>query len=241
MKTPNKPMQKKLVKGLLVLVMLSMLISPFMMFGLNSDAEETYSTEIMKVKGGRDAVATFTFDDGYYSNDSKLVGIFGDYGLPVSFMVVPDRILGTPPYSSGYSNVAQLKEMINTGYVSIENHSYSHIYMTGSFASNATEENYQREIIESKNFLESNFPGLQSITFAIPGGSNYTEDAMKLVMQTYYAARAGGSASVSAMQSLTPSDDATLGGWYKLRTIWLQNAAFDNINSYHHGSSVSIN
>ena len=232
MKTSQWSVRKILLKGLVGIMALALLVQPFLIFG-SANSQESYSAEIMKVKGGRDAIATFTFDDGVYENDSAIAELFGSYGMPASLMVVPSRVLGTPPYNVGYSTALELNELIKTGYIDVQNHSYSHLYMAPEghvdyTEGNNTEANRYKEIVESKNFLATNFPSVDPIVFAVPGGY-YDEPSMDLVMKTYYASRAKSGIETGTYQTLNPTDDASAGGWYGIRTKWLLTALFNDI------------
>ena len=52
-----------------------------------SETLETYSAEILPVKGGASAIATMTFDDGEHQTVSTLVPLLEEYGLKASLMV----------------------------------------------------------------------------------------------------------------------------------------------------------
>ena len=225
-------------KVFMAMLALAVTVQPLLMFSFADN--ESYSTEIMNVKGGADAIATFTFDDGVYTNDAMLAEIFKQYNMPLSLMVVPSRILGIPPYTSGYSNVAQLTTLMAGGLVDVQSHSYSHLYIKnagdgGYNAENNTEQNRINEIVGSKTFLKNNFPGVDPIAFAVPGGS-YDNEAIELVMQNYYAARHGSGVTAGTYQTLTPTDDAAPGGWYRLKNMWLN----PNREMYQADGTVNI-
>ncbi len=234
MKTSIKKSRRIVMKGLVVVMALSLLIQPFLIFGSASDNEQSYSTEIMSVKGGKDAIATFTVDDGYNPNDLAVSALFGQYGMPVSLMVVPERVLDTGKYAN-FSTVEQLRELAASGLIDIQSHSYTHMYMAAPGHAdykegNSNEVNRYREIVQSKQFILENFPNIDPVAFAVPGGS-YDEPSFELVMKTYYASRAESGIATGTYQVLTPADTAEAGGWYNLRTLWLRNDV-NEIKSY---------
>ena len=236
MRSSKNKKKNLLTKGLVMFMAFALLLQPLMLSGFASgDGNESYSSEILAAKGGADAIATFTFDDGFYANDSKIAEVFGEYKMPATLMVVPSRILATPPYNNGYSNVAQLNLLIQAG-LDVQSHSYSHIYMAPEghvdyTEGNNTEENREREISGSRDFLKTNFQGIDPIAFAVPG-SAYDEASMLKVMETFYAARARSGVDAGTFQSLTPTDDASAGGWYGIRTEWLYNDTVDATLAY---------
>lgn len=88
--------------------------------------------------------AAITFDDGYddvYTNGFR---ILKEYGFPATVFVLPDQV-----GKEGYMTWAQLKEMKDSGLVTVESHTLSHAYLP-----EVSEEVQRREMIESKRAIE---------------------------------------------------------------------------------------
>lgn len=193
-----------------------------------------FSAEICKARGGAHAIATMTFDDGVSASSFALYGLLRSYGLSATLFLVPSRIMGIAPYSSGYLDLHDVHNLIATGRIDPESHSYSHLYLAkvghvDYKAENCTDENREREISGSRAWLEKHFPGRPFISFGVPGG-NYDDKAQQLVMSSYYSSRVGHLLE-GEMQSLTP-DDTSLGGWYSLKSKWLGEKRLSDILEY---------
>ena len=223
-------MKKSVFTKIILLVTVMAMILPTLMitgFAASDDDRTYYNATILNVKGGKDSIATLTFDDGVHSTATLLREALVKYDLKASLMVVPYRIQGN--YGSGYSNVNQLTDLAAGGYLDIQSHSFSHLYMKNDgkdvdsqFIANNTEENRIQEIPGSLTWLSNAFPSQDIITFAVPGGGGYSTEAEALVMQYFYAARYNNSTgSVNNIQTLLPKDNIDAGGWYQLRNLWL--------------------
>ena len=229
-------MKKLLKTGLVLVLALSMLV-PTLIIPSSADTsgEVIYNAEIMTVKDGANAIATMTFDDGVHASAEALKPLLEKYGLKASLMVVPSRIQGIAPYTSGYSTVAQLKELMEGGYIEPQSHSYSHLYIAEPGhadynAANNTDENRYREIVGSYEFLTENFPEVDAISFAVPGGS-YDSEIRDLLEKTFYAVRNGSIAS-GQVQTLDPADGRSAMSWHRLSSIWLNESNIEGIKTY---------
>ncbi len=196
---------------------------------------KSIKAELCRARGGARAIATLTFDDGVRSSAMALSELLTEYGLVASLMVVPTRIMGEPPYSSGYLNVDEINGLMAAGTVEPESHSYSHMYIAAEGhvdykRENCTDENRIRETVGSRRWLREHFSHHPFVAFAVPGGS-YDEKIEELVMKTFYSSRRGGLLS-GEMQLLTPPDNDTRGGWYGLHAIWLAEERRDEICAY---------
>ena len=192
--------------------------------------------EIMKAKGGANAIATMTFDDGVTSSSLKVRELMEKYDLVATLMLVPTRIMAEPPYSHGYLNREEILEITAGGYVDIESHSYSHLYIAEQghpdyHPENCNDENRYRETVGSYEWFKREFPDRHFVAFAVPGG-NYDEKTHALLKNTFYSVRNGHRAGEDDMQSLTPTDDRENGGWYKLKKTWLREREADRIVSH---------
>ena len=236
MKRQAKKRLTVIVSALALLsVLLSALVIP-VLANTGASGETEYDAEIMKVKGGRDAIATFTFADGMTATANTAWELFSERNFPVSLMVVPTRVMGIPPYTTEYyASAAELRQLTESGLVEVQSHSYSHIYIVpeGSpdyKAENCTDANRYREIVGSRDWIAANFPGIDQLTFAKAGGA-YDDATEALIRETYYAARYS-DVPEGVYQSLTPASGSELGGWYSLYTKWLKEAKIDGIKEY---------
>lgn len=100
-----------------------------------------------------------TFDDGYADNYTDLFPILKKYGAKATVFVIP-RLIG----KKGQMTAAQIKEMSDSGLVSIQSHSYSHKHLL--FAS---EEDIEYEFSAAVGFIES-ITGRPVIALAYPNG-----------------------------------------------------------------------
>ena len=190
--------------------------------------------EIMKAKGGASCIATLTFDDGVCTTSNKLRELMEEYGLVSTLMIVPTRIMAEPPYHVGYSDVDELTRLMQGGYIDIESHSYSHLYIAEEGhvdhkAENCNDENRYRETIGSRIWLEEHFPGKHFVAFGVPGG-NYDARTHEYLRKSFYAVR--NSWRCDLLQSLTPPDSREDGGWYKLIRMGLTEAGIDKALDY---------
>ena len=235
----NRVISIGLGKAAAIILTLSMLVTSVMMPILASDSASSdteFEAEIMKVKGGADSIATLTFDDGVHASSAKLEPLLLERNLCASLMVVPSRIQGIAPYTSGYSTVLQLNEFLENGALEVQSHSYSHIYIVPEghvsyTPENNTDENRERETVGSKDWLAAHFPNTDQIVFATPGGS-YDDATMKLVKDTFYACRDGQKATLASPQTLDISENAEIDNWYNIRSMWLTEASIVTIEKY---------
>ena len=214
-----------------VFVIVLTLAVQLFIFSSGAEGSAKYDTSIMNVKGGANAIATMTFDDGVYANDSLIEEMVSEYGLSATLMVVPERIINR----SGYSKLGELQAMIDNGSTDVQSHSYSHMYIAPEghadySAANNTDGNRYREIVGSRDFLATALENTDQLAFAVPGGT-YDEEAMSLVMRTYYSARTHMGASADSIQSLTPAEGQGEGGWYGIKSLWLS-AGLDTVCEY---------
>jgi peptidoglycan/xylan/chitin deacetylase (PgdA/CDA1 family) len=85
-----------------------------------------------------------TLDDGYGDNYGNMYPIIKKYGLHATVFMITSKI-----GADGFLSAAQLKEMSDSGYVSVESHTVTHPYLSDlSYASQL------RELTDSKNTLE---------------------------------------------------------------------------------------
>ncbi|MBQ7363499.1 MAG: polysaccharide deacetylase family protein [Clostridia bacterium] len=218
-----KSIKKILTLALALVMMAQAVVIPALADTGDGEVTATYDAVIMDVKGGADAIATLTFDDGRDASVSKLVPLLEQYGLRASLMLVPTRVEGQS--GTAYTTVAGLKSYLATGTVGIESHGYSHMYIapegTADYVEgNFTDANVKNETAGSLTYLNTKFPNEDVLTFAVPG-SSYRDEAMDAVMDYFYAARRNTKGSSSVWQTLNPADNAEAGGWYNPYITWL--------------------
>ena len=226
---------KKFFKTSLVLLLALAMAVPALVIPSVADTATTYDAKIMDVKGGADAIVTLTYDDGVHKTATILDGLLEEHGLKATLMVVPSRIQGIAPYTSGYSTVAQLNELISTGRIDVQSHSYSHLYIAEESSpdytpGNNTDANRQQEIVGSYNYLKENFPSVDPIAFAVPGGS-YDSEIRDILEKTFYAVR-NGKITSGNVQTLDPGFGRNDTNWHRLKCIWLSESQLASIKSY---------
>lgn len=192
--------------------------------------------ELMKVKGGASAIATFTFDDGVSKSSWRVREIMEKYRLVATLMLVPSRIMGIAPYSTGYLDKDGIAAITEGGFIDIESHSFSHLYISevghpDYHPENCNDENRYRETVGSYEWFRKEFPERSFVSFAVPGG-NYDTRTHDLLKSTFYSVRNGRLLGEDDMQTLTPTDDRENGGWYKLKKIWLRESESEKILSH---------
>ena len=171
-----KLMKKILVLALTLTLALNALVLPSFAAVGDGEVKENYNAVIMPAKGGANAIATMTFDDGVQATNRALVGLLEEYGLKASLMLVPYRVEGN--YGVSYSTKTELNGFLATGTVSLESHSYTHLYpdMKGY--------DPEVEVQGSLDSLKKNFPSEDGLTFAAPGGS-YDAAGIANMMKTF--------------------------------------------------------
>ena len=103
-----------------------------------------------------------TFDDGYRDNYTNLFPLLQKYNMKATIFMISDAI-----YSSSFVTAEMLREMSDSGLVSIQSHTVSHIEL--GFQSNETE--IRRQLLNSKQVLEA-ITGKSITTLAYPNGSS---------------------------------------------------------------------
>ncbi len=116
-----------------------------------------------------------TFDDGYYNNYERAYPILKKYKIPATIFIIVDKI-GRP----GWLGWKELKEMSDSGLVTIGSHTVMH----GWLPSVGTEE-LRSELEESKAIIEKNL-AKKADTFCYPLGA-YDERVKREVGRAGYA------------------------------------------------------
>lgn len=102
-----------------------------------------------------------TFDDGLYNNYEHAYPVLKKYGIPATMFVIIKKI-GEP----GYMGWKELKEMSDSGLITIGSHSVSHLWMPAMGTKQLAE-----ELKASKEALEKNL-GKKIETFCYPIGAH---------------------------------------------------------------------
>lgn len=144
--------------------------------------------EIMKAKGGANAIATMTFDDGHPRTARRLNELLEKYEARASLMLYCRKSLASD------EEIGLWRDILSEGYLSAENHSMTHDYLTSNMnytnPEHLCEEKYIYETEESLKKIRTAFPDQDVLAFTIPY-ANYVPDARRHVMRSHYAALGG--------------------------------------------------
>lgn len=102
-----------------------------------------------------------TFDDGNYTVATEAMPVLKKYGFPVTLFVISENI---KTVSHGSMSEATLKELMQTGLVTLGSHTRTHPLLTQT-----PPEQLKDEVEGSKRDLEAMF-GVPMTAFAYPGG-----------------------------------------------------------------------
>jgi peptidoglycan/xylan/chitin deacetylase (PgdA/CDA1 family) len=131
--------------------------------------------QISPVYQFKKGIVSITFDDGYIKQFTEGMPILKKYGLPATFYVIT-------------SNIDSLKKRIIldnlTQDFEIGSHTVNHTDLIKVPYTDA-----QKEIIESKSFLQQNFGLNSGLTIAYPWG-DYNNSVKEIASDNYLAARA---------------------------------------------------
>ena len=108
--------------------------------------------------------AAVTFDDGYLDNYTQAYPILKKYNIPATIFVVINRI-GKHMGNDDYMSWAQIKELSESGLITIGSHSMNH----PNLSEIESEQEMESEILESKNILEESL-GRKVDLFSYPFG-----------------------------------------------------------------------
>lgn len=167
--------------------------------------------------------AVITFDDGYLDNYTNVFPILKKYRIPATIFVVVDR-LGRRLGNDDYLNIAQLKEMIHSGLITIGSHSLSH----PNLSEDLSEDELRREIGQSKQIIEETL-GVPVNLFSYPFGG-ISPKARNLVKESGYKSAVGTnfpkgypSDDIFALKRLRISENAR-----NLIVFWIEISGFYN-------------
>ena len=172
-----------------------------------------YSATVMNVKDGRDSIVTLTFDDGYIPTATLVDEMLEKYGLKATLMLYKNA-------SNDPTKIATLNELFADGRLAPESHSSTHTQISNN--ANNTPEIIQREVVDSKTWLEQTFTNNDISVYAYPS-STMSDDGLAVLKQHYFAGRSG-TVDFNKVQSTNPTaTDLTYGGWYNPYLMRLQN------------------
>ena len=205
------------------------------------------SASVLAAKDGAKGIFTMTYDDGRYNTAVWVNEENKKYGLNGSIMIVPNWNRCYPDFTYDGGSIDKWKALFRQGTLEPESHSMSHETIGilanensshwETWKYNCYQENYDYQLVQAKTAIRRAFPGndvlcfapsnntLSTISWASDGNGNllkngndeyYTVNdggALKVAQKTYYAIRQGS----RGVQSLDPTLDAELGGWYNLR------------------------
>lgn len=133
-----------------------------------SKSTSVFADELDSLDFNRGTYFALTFDDGYDDNYYVVFPLLKKYGLKATVFVVGE-LIGTP----NYLTAEQIKEMSDSGFVSIQSHTMSHLPL-GSKGLTPEETDY--ELGESKRLLEE-LTGRPVTALAYPNASFDEETA----------------------------------------------------------------
>lgn len=117
-----------------------------------------------------------TFDDGYENNYSNAFPVVKEYNIPITIFVAVSNI-----EKEGYLSWEQVKEMVESGLVSIGSHTFNHAYLP----SVSDRGRLRLEIFKSKHLLQI-LTGQKDIFFSYPVGG-FNENIRTMVAEAGYS------------------------------------------------------
>ena len=134
---------------------------------------QTITFEDLSNIGAFSKPVMITFDDGYDCNYNILFPLLKKYNAKATIFVVAGAV-----WSKGRLSEAQIKEMSDSGLVSIQSHTVSHPYLT-----TLGEEKLHYELSASKERIEK-LTGKPVIALAYPSGGN--DEEVRSAAAKYY-------------------------------------------------------
>lgn len=129
-----------------------------------------------KGRGFSSKTVAITFDDGYENNYTCVFPVIKKYNIPVTIFVVMDKV-----GREGYLSWRQIREMTESGLVSVGSHTFNHTYLPDV----SDKGRLRIEIFKSKQLLQM-LTGQENIFFSYPLGG-FNEKIRKLAIEAGYA------------------------------------------------------
>ena len=235
-------------KRIFPLILCMCLLLSALSVGVMAQDNTEYTAEFMQAYNGAKGIMSMTFDDGDISTNEWLNTMFEKYDLYGSTMAIVQgnyEKKNGDVYEMDPTKVERWRNLFANGRLEVESHTYTHMVLPSARwmgtdperiaqgEQNNNPENYQQEIVESKNLIKD-YLGYDTICLA-PSNNTLSDGAMEYVKRTYYAVRQGDRFQVGRnIQSLDPTPGSEqAGGWYNL---WML-AFYDNA---HEGVNVAI-
>ena len=130
---------------------------------------------IKKGGGFPSKTVAITFDDGYENNYTCVFPLVKKYNIPVTIFVVMDNV-----GREGYLSWRQIREMAESGLVSVGSHTFNHAYLPEI----SDKGRLRMEIFKSKQLLQM-LTGQENIFFSYPLGG-FNGEIRKLVIEAGY-------------------------------------------------------
>lgn len=146
-----------------------------------SGFETIFATELPDADLNGKKKLVITFDDGYEDNYTRAFPLLKKYGCKATIFMIAGEI-GKP----GYLTADQIREMTESGLVSIQSHTVSHMPLAWG---DKTYEDVVYEMSESKRIIEE-AAGAPVTAIAIPNG-NYDDMIIKIARDYYDVAFTG--------------------------------------------------
>ena len=165
-------MKKRILPLLLCVCMLLSAVTVGVLAATPEDSE--YTAKIMEAYGGAKGVVSMTFDDGDWNTNVWLDQMFDKYDLYGSTMAVVQGnyeskttdALSNTVYVPDTTKITKWQNLFANGRLEPESHTYTHIVLPDdkwaesnketnpTAKENNTAENYQQELVESKNLIK---------------------------------------------------------------------------------------
>jgi len=130
---------------------------------------------IEKGRGFPARTVAITFDDGYENNYTCAFPVIRKYNIPVTIFVIMDKV-----GREGYLSWRQIREMTESGLVSIGSHTFNHAYLPGV----SDKGRLRIEIFKSKQLVRM-LTGQENIFFSYPLGG-FNEEIRRLAIEAGY-------------------------------------------------------
>jgi len=140
-----------------------------------------------KEKPPRNTIA-ITFDDGFHNNYQYAYPVLKKYNIPATIFIIVNRV-GDP----GFMSWEEIKELSDSGIITIGSHTMSHFWLLGS-----DDKFLKKEIVDSKAVIENKL-GKKVDLFCYPMGS-FDAKSKKAVKDAGYVC------AVSTNPASSPTD-----------------------------------